>query len=272
MRLTVLVDNNAREGLTAAHGLSLYIETDGRRILFDFGPDGALLLKNAEALGIDLKSVDMAALSHGHSDHAGGLEAFLTVNERAPVYVQKQALEGHFVDKGKGLRDLSADATLPERFPKRIRKVFAIILPEDGLYFFALVPLKHPAGKAHDWFFSGSMDKPVPDDFKHEMHLLVHEGPDWYLFAGCAHQGIQNILEHAADLIGVMPKAVFGGLHLMDEDAETVAATGAALQAMGVDVYTDHCTGDAAYAQLKDLLGDRIHRFQAGDSFVLGDD
>lgn len=38
MKLTVLTENTAcRQGLTAEHGLSLYLETGGYKILFDMG-------------------------------------------------------------------------------------------------------------------------------------------------------------------------------------------------------------------------------------------
>ena len=75
MKLTVLMENSAAGPVACAHGLSLFVEAAGHRILFDAGPDGALLVRNAEALGVDLASADLAVLSHGHYDHSGGMEA-----------------------------------------------------------------------------------------------------------------------------------------------------------------------------------------------------
>ena len=72
MKLTVLMENTTvREDLTAEHGLSLYIEANGKRILFDTGAS-ATFADNAEKLGIDLSQVDLCILSHGHYDHGGG--------------------------------------------------------------------------------------------------------------------------------------------------------------------------------------------------------
>ena len=66
MKLTVLAENTAcREDVTAQHGLSLYIETGDKKILFDMGQTDAFA-KNAERLGADLSQVDLAVLSHGH--------------------------------------------------------------------------------------------------------------------------------------------------------------------------------------------------------------
>lgn len=71
MTITSLLENTAaRAGIAAEHGLSLYIETATRRILFDMG-QADLFARNAETLGIDLSRVDLAILSHGHYDHGG---------------------------------------------------------------------------------------------------------------------------------------------------------------------------------------------------------
>ncbi len=72
MRLTVLVDNNPAPGLYSAWGLSILADLGSLRILFDGGPDPRVLRHNAAKLGIDLRSVDLLFLSHGHADHFGG--------------------------------------------------------------------------------------------------------------------------------------------------------------------------------------------------------
>jgi 7,8-dihydropterin-6-yl-methyl-4-(beta-D-ribofuranosyl)aminobenzene 5'-phosphate synthase len=53
-RITVLADNSAGgRGLLAEHGLALWIELDGHRVLFDTG-QGLALGSNARLLGIPL--------------------------------------------------------------------------------------------------------------------------------------------------------------------------------------------------------------------------
>ena len=81
MKITALVENTTNNpSLGTQHGLSLYIEANGRKILFDMGADG-LFLENAEKLGIDIAGVDLAIVSHGHDDHGGGLGVFLEKNQ-----------------------------------------------------------------------------------------------------------------------------------------------------------------------------------------------
>ncbi|HOV68503.1 MAG TPA: MBL fold metallo-hydrolase, partial [Methanoregulaceae archaeon] len=74
MRATVIVDNTALyDGpLRAEHGYAILIEADGKRVLFDTGSSD-LVVRNSERLGIDLFDLDAIVLSHGHSDHTGGL-------------------------------------------------------------------------------------------------------------------------------------------------------------------------------------------------------
>jgi Metal-dependent hydrolases of the beta-lactamase superfamily II len=72
MKITILVDDRAgRAGLQPEHGLALWIEADGRNILFDTG-QGGVLENNARELGVELEKTESVVLSHGHYDHTGG--------------------------------------------------------------------------------------------------------------------------------------------------------------------------------------------------------
>ena len=96
MNIISLVENTAsKDTLGAEHGLSLYIETDRHKILFDMGQSN-LFEENAAKLGVNLAEVDIAVLSHGHYDHGGGLKRFLEINRKAPVYISRYAFEPHY--------------------------------------------------------------------------------------------------------------------------------------------------------------------------------
>ena len=87
MKLWTLMENTTCDAnLVCEHGLSLYIEANGQRILFDAGQTGAFA-DNAQNMGVDLSQVDLCILSHGHYDHGGGIKRFLEVNDHAKVYV-----------------------------------------------------------------------------------------------------------------------------------------------------------------------------------------
>ena len=107
MRITVLIENSAPEGLIAEHGLSFYLEYRGHRYLLDAGESGVFLL-NAGRLGLDLSRVEAAALSHGHYDHGDGFTAFFRVNRTAqicarPAVREDDVLDGEHVGLNPGL-------------------------------------------------------------------------------------------------------------------------------------------------------------------------
>ena len=66
MKITTLIENTSSNPMfSAEHGLSLYLETENQKILFDMGQTSNFAC-NAERLGIDLSQVDLAVLYHGH--------------------------------------------------------------------------------------------------------------------------------------------------------------------------------------------------------------
>lgn len=90
MKTTIVYDNTAyRADLQADWGFSALVEAGGRRILFDTGANGAVLLSNMRKLNIDPHTIEDVFISHGHWDHTGGLSAFLVQNNRVRVWVPR---------------------------------------------------------------------------------------------------------------------------------------------------------------------------------------
>jgi len=87
MKITIIYDNEViKEGLKADWGFSCLIETDGKKILFDTGANGFVLLDNMEKLDIDPTEIEEVFISHAHWDHTGGLSDFLKINP-VKVYI-----------------------------------------------------------------------------------------------------------------------------------------------------------------------------------------
>jgi len=87
MKLTIIYDNTSmRNNLRADWGFAALIEAHSKRILFDTGGNGEILLNNMKTLQIDPKSISDLFISHCHFDHIGGLSHFLNENNDVVIH------------------------------------------------------------------------------------------------------------------------------------------------------------------------------------------
>ena len=252
MRIVTLVENTAcASNCQQEHGLSLYLETGNHKILFDMGQSDAFA-RNAEKLGIDLSQVDFAVLSHGHYDHGGGLETFLKINAKAPVYIHNQAFGEHYNAAGKYI---GLNTGLQQE--PRLHFAAGTSIPAPGM---KLTDCNDLEWDFSPWGLSCRKNGLVsPDDFLHEHYLLITEGQKRILISGCSHKGIVNLAEH------FKPDVLVGGFHL-NKEKNTAVLTEIAqgLKKTDTQYYTGHCTGDLQFDVMKQILGSKLERITTG--------
>ncbi len=262
MRATILMDNTALfdSPLVAEHGLSLFIEADSRRILFDTGASGAFI-QNARRLGIDLLDLDYIVLSHGHSDHTGGLYHLLrlflgAIEEGTVCRLPRLIAHPHcFYRRSK--------RPVPEAGPLLTADDVQRVLPVDlaeaplrlspDLFFLGEVPRTVP----FETFDPGKRRIVMPDGTEHADYLLddtalAYRSRDGLVvITGCAHSGICSIVEHARRVCGEDHIAdIIGGLHLRERDSR-LEGTCDYLRGLGLTgLHACHCTSLAAKVAL----------------------
>lgn len=248
MKIYVLVENiTHKDDVLTEHGLSIYIETAKHKILFDTGCDTAFAA-NAEKMGVDLGAVDICVISHGHSDHGGGLAKFIELNKTAPIYISKLGFERYFAADG---REIGLDRELMEsgRF----------ILTDEGIKLDEEVELLscNNLERTHKFGSFGLLkqvdNELLPDDFLHEQYLLIKENDKHILFSGCSHKGVLNIMTW------LKPDVLIGGFHFMKlktEGADKSVLDEAVkfLNEQTASYYTCHCTGVEQYEYIKERM------------------
>ena len=269
-QITILYDAFGKpSALQKDWGFAALIEYGGKRILFDTGDNPDILANNVRAKGVDLSKLDFAVLSHRHGDHMGGMEYLLSVNPRVKIYAPKENF---------GVYGFSLPSSFYRKDPS---------LPPEQRYYDGAPPAVMTFGSA--WpranfelidktteiapgihLIALVSDKPTTLELR-ELSLALDTPEGIVLVVGCAHPGIDKIVEAAA-AINPRIHLIAGGLHLVvakDEEIERIVSS--LHDKWGVQyVAPGHCTGEPTFAALKRAFGEHYLYAGLGTTIVLG--
>ncbi|UCF97693.1 MAG: MBL fold metallo-hydrolase [Spirochaetaceae bacterium] len=282
--ITVLVEDTVHEPrMRAEHGLSLYIDAGGYRILFDTGAS-ALFLGNAKNLGLHLNDLDALVLSHNHYDHTGGLEFLVDLYSRVPpIYAHPKTFSQSY-RKSKGGKGSTAERVTgrPIGFPYPLGLTG---LQTRGI---ELTMNREPMEIHRDIWLGGEVLRNCPfedvgksffidaelsqvDDVVDDQALILKTDAGLIVITGCCHSGIVNTMEAVASLFPGSPvRAVVGGFHLFEADAGRIKRSVEYLKGLHPQlIVAGHCSGFDALCTLRRTFGKRFHRLSVGSRFSL---
>ena len=268
MELKVLVDNmlGRRDELVAEHGFSLWMEVDGLKWLVDCGASDAFA-HNAECLGVDIAAVDSLILSHGHSDHCGGLEAFLSLNKKAKIYLSANIGCNQYYSTRRGTKhNISLDHSLIANNLHRFIFVNNDIQLSQSVGLVSRFDNTYPMPLANSTLLSND----IPDDFCHEIAITIKSSHGTIIISPCSHNGVLNTL-NACSHLGDITHYI-GGTHLVDEyesndELLTLASTITRLYP-NLTLISGHCTGNHAKQMFSKVLNDKFIEFYTGFSLI----
>ncbi len=276
MRIIILVENHGTDRCQGEHGLSFYIEYNGKKYLLDTGTTH-LFAENAQKLGVELNHVHTAFLSHAHYDHSGGFDLFFENNKHAYVHIQEGTKENCYHNTGDILRYIGLPKGLLESYKERFSFVTGNICVDEGVW---IIP-HHTTDLNYrgQWAGMQRMEDEMLcwDDFNHEQSVVFETDKGLVIFNSCCHSGADVVIKEVQD---VFPNkqiyGIFGGFHLKDLDIEKanerlqVESLANSLMNLNVKhIYTGHCTGDEAFNVLKEILGKRLYAMESGMEIVI---
>ena len=264
-KVTVIVDNIAGEGIAGEWGLSILVEHENKKILVDVGAS-ELFANNMEQLGIDIRGVDYAVLSHAHYDHANGMPRFFKENSKAKFYLRENTGENCYFKKFIFYKYIGIPKHILMDYSERIEIVSGDYKLMKGVY---LIPHKTNGLEAigkREMMYRRTSYGWKPDDFSHEQSLVVDTDKGLVIINCCSHGGTVNIINEVGETFP--DKHIYGligGFHLFNKSDEEIRDVAKKIQNTGIDfVCTGHCTKGRAYKIMKEELGDKLEQLKVG--------
>ena len=261
LKITVLNDDRCEnDTFKCEHGISLYIECNEKKILFDAGQTD-IFIENARKLGVDLTKIDAIVLSHGDYDHGNGLKEIDL----------KTDLICHPDFKLKRISRRTGSYSGLNQTEKELQEKFN------------LIETKQPYNVSDDIIFLGEIERnndfekgknlPATDEngntYQHldDSGIVIKTKDGIIVISGCSHSGICNTVEYAKKITNDdRVLAVMGGFHLKEID-ECTSKTIEYMKDNVQSIYLAHCTSDIVCQEFEKQIPDKTYIIKTGMSY-----
>ena len=263
--ITTLIENNQGENpnLKYEHGLSLFIEVDGLKILFDTGQSAAFY-ENAQILGKNLLEIDYFINSHSHYDHTGGVKTFYEKTSTstefivgAEFFLPKYKTDEYGMEKYIGF---SLDEDFFGEKNIKINKISdEVYRLSEKIFVFHHFKKYNDFEIIPDKFYIKENGLIKKDQFLDEIALAIKTEKGIIIVVGCSHFGILNIIYTIKEYFNQNILAIIGGTHLIEADEIRLSKTVEELRKINPSLIAAmHCTGETGMQKLKEEFGEKF--------------
>ena len=261
-------DMQMANSILAEHGFSTIVTTTtkkkARMMLFDFGFSEDVVVRNAAALGVDLTKVEVAALSHGHMDHFGGLaQVAARIGKKGVGLVLHPVAfrRNRYVEPIQGIK-IRFPALEEEKIKASGFKITQakepLLLLDGDVLFLGEIPRRTSFEKGLPYAFYEEKEQKTWDPIEDDTAVAMNLGSKGLVvLSGCAHSGIINTVEYAREITGKNKvQVIMGGFHLTGPAFEPIINdTVKSIKQLGPDyVVPTHCTGRKAILAMEKAM------------------
>ena len=243
MKLIILVDNYTAtdKHFLGEPGLSYWIETDSKNILFDVGFSD-IFIKNAKKLNIDLSKTNYIVLSHGHNDHAAGLKFFPYPSKKIFLITHPDCLLPKYLSDNYYIGSPVFLEEANENFHYIQSKEPYFITP--NIVFLGEIAEKYDFEKRKPIGYTIRNNQKEPDLLLDDSAMAIKTKKGIVIVTGCSHSGICNIIATTKEIFkGEQIYSVIGGFHLRKETEEKLKKVVEVFKEEVIGpIYPAHCT------------------------------
>lgn len=243
----------------------MLIEIDGKRFVYDVCRCSEILIHNLGELGLSIEDIDAIVLSHGHKGHSGALATMSIPKETTVVF--GAGLEKPKYKNKQSVKKAVHNECLVEKIHNEIKN--SVCVDETPYYLadnvFVFKSKSCSANKETGRFLIKDGDEFIIDEFQEELNICIKSSLGLIVLAGCAHRGINNILDTAIEISRENNVyALMGGTHILD-DPSSLEKFYQIVKDYDIDyVAPSHCTGYKAITQIAQQLPSKFWEFNTG--------